>query len=578
MICMKKLVIKHFENFVWFYNYLSNKLFLSVALSILVGLLDGMSLTLFLPLLQMVSDPLSPSSEGLGKSDFLVEWINAFGVEINFGVILISMIIFFTLKGIAKFIFEVYRVNLQHFLLRQIRLQLLEGINKISYNYYLESDIGQIQNTLTGEIDRIKQAFEFYFKALEQFFLLIVYIAFAFFIDYKFAFLVSIGGLLTNFMYQFIYFKTKNISLKFTSSNNLLQSQIIQYISNFKYLHATGTFKVYYSIIKKTIEDIEFTRKKIGFLNSILISLREPIVITIVAVVMFLQINMFGGNLAPIILSLLFFYRALSSLTALQNNWNKFAGLYGTLTNLNTFKAELNKNKLPKHQVKYIGIKKSITLTNINFSYGERQILKDVNLTIQKNESIAFLGNTGSGKTTLVNIISGLLSPNSGSISIDNQKLSKIDKNSFQKRIGYITQEPVIFNDTLYNNITLWDKRNEANTKLFNKVINQAILSELISQMSQKEDTVLGNNGVNLSGGQRQRISIARELYKKIDVLIMDESTSSLDSDTEILIKSSIDSLKNNVTLIIIAHRLSTIESVDKIYNLNNGILTLNNN
>ena len=575
---MKSIIKKHFENFVWFYNYLSNRLFLSIALSILVGLLDGMSLTMFIPLLQMVSDPLSSSLEGLGELDFIVEQINAFEIEINFAVILISMTLFFTLKGIAKFIFEIYRVNLQQLLLSQIRLQLLEGINKISYNYYIESDIGQMQNTLTGEIDRIRQAFEFYFRAFEQFFLLIVYIAFAFLIDYKFAFLVSIGGLLTSYLYRFIYLKTKTISIQFTNSSNFFQSQIIQYILNFKYLHATGTFEVYSNLIKKTIVDIEFTRKKIGFLNSILVSAREPIVITIVAVVMFIQINMFSGDLAPIILSLLFFYRALTSLTVLQNNWNKFTGLSGSMINMRSFKAELDKHKLHKSQIKYINIKESIILTNINFSYGERQILKDVSLTIKKNESIAFVGKTGSGKTTLVNIISGLLSPNSGSISIDDQKLSLIDKNSFQKRIGYITQEPVIFNDTLYNNITLWDKKNEANIKLFNKVIFQAILSELILQMPQKENTVLGNNGVNLSGGQRQRIGIARELYKKIDILIMDESTSSLDSDTEILIKNSIDSLKNNITLIIIAHRLSTIESVDKIYNLNNGILTKNNN
>lgn len=574
---MKKLLKRYLEHFVWFYNHLSNKLLLCIALSVLVGFLDGMSLTMFLPLLKVVSNS-SSSLDGLNSLDFLVEWINAFQIEMSFTIILILMVTFFTLKGIVKFIFENYVVNLQQFLLRQIRLQLLEGINKISYNYYLESDIGQMQNTLTGEIDRIKQAFEFYFKAFEQLFLLTVYLIFAFFIDYKFAFLISIGGLFIIFLFKIIHLKTKNISLKFTNSSNLLQSQIIQYILNFKYLHATGVFEVYSNIVSKTILEIEFTRKKMGFLQSILISAREPIIITIVAVVMYLQINVFGGNLAPIILSLLFFYRALTSLTAFQNNWNKFIGLSGSMINLRSFKEDLNKNKLSKSQIKYIGFKKFITLTNVNFSYGEKQILKDLSLTIKKNESIAFVGKTGSGKTTLVNIISGLLSPNSGSISIDNQDLSIIDKKLFQKRIGYITQEPVIFNDTLYNNITLWDKKNEDNIKLFNKVISQAILSELISQMPKKENTILGNNGVNLSGGQRQRISIARELYKKIDLLIMDESTSSLDSDTEFLIKSSIDSLKNNITLIIIAHRLSTIESIDKVYMLKNGILTRNNN
>lgn len=544
----------------------------------LVGLLDGMSLTMFLPLLQIISSPSTSSMEELNNLSFLLEWASVLNIELNLAIILLLMVIFFSLKGIFKFVFEIYVINLIQFLLRKIRLELLEGINNISYIYYLQSDIGQMQNTLTGEIDRVKQSFEFYFKAYEQLFLVLVYISFAFFIDYKFAILVSIGGLLIIYLFKIIYTKTKASSLEFTKSSNLLQSQIIQYILNFKYLHATDSFNVYSNTIKKTIKNIELTRKKIGLLQSILVSSREPMVIAIVAVTMLIQLNVFGGNLALVLLSLLFFYRALTSLTSFQNNWNKFNGLSGSILNLKSFKADLNNNKLSKKLNKYEGVKKFIKLSNVNFSFGEKEVLKNINLTIKKNESIALVGKTGGGKTTLINIISGLLSPNSGTICIDNQDLSKININSFQKRIGYITQEPVIFNDTLYNNITLWDEKSEQNIKHFNKVINQAILSDLISQMPEKENTILGNNGVNLSGGQRQRISIARELYKKIDILIMDESTSSLDSDTEVLIKKSIDSIKNNIILIIIAHRLTTIENVDKIYNLENGILTNNIN
>ena len=145
---------------------------------------------------------------------------------------------------------------------------------------------------------------------------------------------------------------------------------------------------------------------------------------------------------------------------------------------------------------------------------------------------------------------------------------------SYQKRIGYIAQEPVVFSDTIFNNITFWDSPNEENIKRFQKAIEQASIKKFIEELPEKENTLLGNNGINLSGGQKQRISIARELYKEIDILILDEATSALDSETEREIQENIDKLKGNYTIVIIAHRLSTIKSADVICLMDQGRLS----
>ena len=142
---------------------------------------------------------------------------------------------------------------------------------------------------------------------------------------------------------------------------------------------------------------------------------------------------------------------------------------------------------------------------------------------------------------------------------------------TYQQRIGYITQEPVIFDDTIYNNVTLWSPKTEKNIRKFQTAIEQANLSQLIENSLEKENMQVGSNGVSLSGGQKQRITIARELFKEVDLLFLDEATSALDSETENIIQQNIEQLKGKYTMITIAHRLATIKNVDRIFVFDKG-------
>ena len=210
-------------------------------------------------------------------------------------------------------------------------------------------------------------------------------------------------------------------------------------------------------------------------------------------------------------------------------------------------------------------------MENLNFAYGSKPILKNINLHISKNESLALVGESGSGKTTLISLITGLLHPESGSLKVEGIPLSDYQSKSYQKLIGYVSQDPVIFDDNLYNNVTFWAPKTPENQLRFEESIRKASLEDFMLELNERENTILGNNGINLSGGQRQRVSIARELYKDIDLLILDEATSSLDSETEKAIQESIEALQGKYTLIIVAHRLSTIKNVDRIVFMDKG-------
>ncbi|MDA9628134.1 ABC transporter ATP-binding protein/permease [Flavobacteriaceae bacterium] len=554
------------------------KIIIGLVLSILVGLLDGLGLAMFMPLLGMVNGDSSLASKGTGNIRFLINFLENINVSLSLENVLLFILFFFTLKGIANYFSNIYRVLLQQELIRKIRLLMLQSLNNVSFNFFINSDPGRIQNTMTGEVDRIQQAYNTYFQAVEQIILVLVYMTFAFLIDSQFAILIFLGGVVSNFMYKFVYSRTKGASIKLTVDSNLFQGKVIQYVANFKYLRATGLTDIFSKRLETVIFKIESSRKKIGSLGAILHGTREPLMMLVVTLVILFQVNYLNGSLGPILISLLFFYRALTALTQMQNAWNRFLGVSGSLDNLQNFQISINQNHEIFGNYEFQTLVKDICIENMSFSYGDNQILNKINLSIVKNQSIAIVGESGSGKTTLVNSICGLHPVSKGVITIDGKKLNSFDRASFQKRIGYITQEPVIFNDSIFNNVTCWADRNKLNEQKCMEAIKKASLGEFVLNSSEGIGTMLGNNGINLSGGQKQRISIARELYKDIDILILDEATSALDSETELIIKENIDSLKGKYTIIVIAHRLSTIKNMDNIIILEKGKIIGNGN
>jgi len=536
-----------------------------------VSVLDGLGLSMFLPLLQVVDNRGAVDAEAMGNLRFLVNGMESLGIELTVGFVLLFMLLFFLFKGIAYYFSSIYLVVLQQSFISKVRLKLLSALNRMSFKSFITSDAGRIQNTMGGEVDSVARAFGSYFGTIDQGVMVFVYMSFAFFVDVKFAVLVSIGGAITNILYKLIYSRTKNASRTLTTSNHSYQGLIIQHVSNFKYLKATGRVEQYGRRLTSQIANIEESRKKIGMLGSIGLAAREPLLVAVVASVILIQTQFFGSEIGTILISLLFFYRALTSLLAMQTHWNAFMSVSGSLENMQDFQRDIESNEEENGDIHFSNFKNAIDIREVDFYYGTSKILDNISLKISKNQSTALVGESGSGKTTLVNLIAGLLTEDNGEICVDSIPIKKLNRESYQKRIGYITQDPVVFNDTIFNNVTFWSEPNPENLQRFEETMEKASLSKFLKTLPNGKETELGSNGINLSGGQKQRISIARELYKNIDILIMDEATSALDSETELAIQQSIDALQGQYTILIVAHRLSTIRNVDHIVYLNNG-------
>jgi subfamily B ATP-binding cassette protein MsbA len=470
-----------------------------------------------------------------------------------------------------KFASSSYQVIVFQSFIKSLRLKMFVNFDQIKFKYFTSSDVGRIQNTFTLEVDRVSSASRFYLRGIESLVLISTYLVLAFLSNAEFTVLVIVGGALTNFIYKYINKNTKKQSSELVKRNSLYQGMVIQYVNLFKYLKVSGKIDVFAKKIKKQVFSVEKTNRKIGILNALSLSLREPLMIFILAAVMFIQVSILKGSLELILLSILFFYRALQSVLAFQTQYNNFLAVQGSLVNVQDFQKELVKHKETNGRHAFTQFNEAIVLRNVCFNYGSTSILSNINLTIQKNETIALVGESGSGKSTLINILAGLLPIDSGEFTIDQKNISDLEKTSYQKNIGYITQEPIIFTDSLFNNVTFFEEKNDETLQKFYDAITKASLLDFLNESEHKEDTILGNNGINLSGGQKQRISIARELYKNAEFLFMDEATSALDSETENFIQKNIEKMKGKKTLVVAAHRLSTIREADRIVIMDKG-------
>jgi subfamily B ATP-binding cassette protein MsbA len=568
---LKTFLKKYFHYFLYFYSHFKSKIFIALGLSIVVGVLDGLGLTMFLPLLKMMDGSTTSSTEGMGNLQFLTDGIQALGVELNMVSVLIVILLFFIAKGIVKFFESYYKVILLQNFVKKLRFESVDGISEYAYGSFITADSGRIQNTLSGEIGRVAAAYNAYFSSVQNGIFVFIYITMAFVSNPQFALLVILGGGLTNLLFKRIYKKTKNVSSLLTQEGHNFQGLLIQLVGFFKYLKATAGIKFYAEKLKRSIAEIQQNNKRMGLFASIMEAAREPLIVSVVVLILIIQVSFFKMSLGLILLSLLFFYRSLNYLMLAQTNWNTFLSVSASLDNLIDFIQDLRANADAEGSNKPWTFTSSIQLKDVSFSYNNVNVLEKINLTINKNETVAFVGESGSGKTTIVNILSGILPIKSGVVKYDETDIKDINKSDFKGRIGYITQEPIVFDDTIFNNVTFWSEPTPENLKRFWFAMEKAAIDDFVKTLDQKEHSEVGNNGVTLSGGQKQRISIARELYKNMQLLIMDEATSALDSETELLIKNSIDKIKGNCTIVVVAHRLSTIKNADKIVLLNKG-------
>ena len=462
-------------------------------------------------------------------------------------------------------------------IIRDIRNKLYTKVQNFPVSFFDKNKSANILSIMLNDINWIKIAFDKTFQVFfhESISILILFIL-LFSISFKLSLLVliifPISGFIIIQIGKSIKRRAKRASFKISHLSHIVSEKLM----------GIRIVKAY----NMTIKEIEnFIRNnhsfyRLQFKQKRLLGLTTPIndIIGVILAVVLLwfggqQVLLYGSMSSEEFMRFIIFLFALlqparklgGSLAAVQT------GIAGASRVFDIF--DLNFNKNTKTKINSLdNFNSNIKLKDVSFKYDEngKDILRNLNVTIKKGEKIALVGKSGSGKTTFANLLLNFYFPSSGEIYIDDIDYNNIKSTSIRNLIGLVSQEPILFNDTIVGNISYGQDKNISNEKIKAAAIN-ANIDKYINSLEKGYDSIIGERGINLSGGQKQRISIARAILKNSPILILDEATSSLDSESEIKVQKAIDNLVKDRTVIMIAHRLSTIKNADTILVFDDG-------
>lgn len=394
-----------------------------------------------------------------------------------------------------------------------------------------------------------------------------------FFIN-KIIFLIYLAFILILFFLQKrtqdIVMKKRKIHIKNREKVNGFTSEIIRGAKDIKILNAEKSFLVHASSIMDTLKqsgnDLNGTRAKLNFLNG---DVRDILDLLVSAFGVYFIIQgklsvsamLIIYNYSPKIMNLSsYFERLIECISEFNLSASRIFGIL--------VEEEFHKEKFgTKHVRKLNG---NIVFDKVNFSYdNDNVVLKNMSFEVEPNKTVAFVGKSGAGKSTIFNLISKLYDPVSGSIFLDSHNIKDLDRDSIRGNLSIISQNPYIYNMSIRENLQVIKKN--ATKKEIEEACKMACLHDFIMTLKDGYDTIVGEGGVTLSGGQKQRLAIARAFLLKTKIILFDEATSALDNETQKEITKAIENMKGDYTVLIIAHRLSTVQNADKIFVIDNG-------
>lgn len=552
------------------------------------ALFELVGVSLILPFVQIVMEPNIIEQNKIMKT--IYEYFNIHSTNHFLLIIAISLIVVYIIKNL--YLLCMYYAQYTFTFNNQMRMstKLMDCYLKKPYTFHLQKNTAEIVRSVTVDVS---QLFTLVLNCLLLLSELLVSLMLGIFLLAMDIFITTfvIGFLAISMCLFFVIFRKK---LKIYGLNNQkYNGQMIKWINQslggikeIKIMHREQFFVNSFSY---NGNEYAKNRKKFEFINQIPKLMLETICIVgmliLVAIMLFIGKDM--SNLIPkLAVFAMAAFRLLPSINRINNYINiilfhkpSIDLIYKDLKETNNLVNNKTKDAKVNEIKTDFDLNKTIEISYISFKYPQtnKYVFKNISFEIPIGKSTAFIGPSGAGKTTMADIILGLLKPEDGEILVSGINVYD-NPRKWSEKIGYIPQTIYLSDDTIRNNIAFGIEENKINDKAVWKALEQAQLKEFIQNQKDKLNTLIGERGVRLSGGQRQRIGIARALYSNPEILVLDEATSSLDTETEQAVMEAIDSLHGKKTLIIIAHRLTTIENCDLIYEIKDNTVKIQKN
>ena len=546
---------------------------------LLVGMLfEILGIGMLLPILTAITSPDRLMEFQIIKS--LLTSLNINSTEQFVNLSLIFLVTLFTIKSIFLLFLSFFQNSFISNLISSLSNDLFKNYLNKDYMYHVNKNSSELIKNFQVEINGFSNYLVAFLQLLTESVLAISVLFTLLYIEFKGTIIVMLFfGVLSILFHQFAKKKSSKWGELRASNDSQISKTIIEGLSGIKEILVLGRQ--------------DFFQKNLFQLNKVKASLNVKAMtirqvpryylelLSVISLVCFILILLTSGqSLSEIIVVLGVFvgatFRILPSINRILSSMQNIKFYYSSVDIIiNEFKTI--KNKKLKSEINFnekLNFLDKIELKEISFSYdGKKQILNNINLDIKKGEKIGIIGSSGAGKTTLINILVGLINPSNGQIFIDKHELNQKNINDWKSKIGYVPQDVYLIDDSIRSNIALGIESKMISDHEIQSSLLQSQLKDFIDTLPMKDYAHVGERGVQLSGGQRQRIGIARALYNNCEILVLDEATSALDTKTEFDFMESVNSLKGEKTIIIITHRISTIENCDKIFKIEKGVL-----
>jgi len=557
-----------------FQSFIGARMYLVFGLAVLAAFAEGIGIVMLLPLLQSLDGLGSEAATGFGAwLGSALDWLGLGGSAL---AILLFITGFFLLKGVFLFLAHGYAAYLKGQLLRELKGRLYDAYLQMRLQHYVSRDTGHFLNVINTQIHGFLKTFSAMINLGKDLIMMMVYFGVALAVAWRFGVMAIILGGLLFAAFRQLNIYVRSLSRKNAAEGGALAKLLIQSLQSFKYLVATAQVKSIRTETRASIKRLGGYMIRMGIAQAFTSAVREPLAVIAILVIVMVQVLWLNQPLAPILVSILLFYRGLGGVLSLQKHWQSALSSMGSVEMVrDEFATQAEQREVDGTED--VGpLARAIEFRDVHFAYNEAQgdVLAGISLEIPARTSVALVGESGSGKSTLVDILTLMLRPRQGQVLIDGVPGDTIRLSTWRKQIGFVSQETVVFDDTIANNICLWQGDIQGDPFLFERVreaARQAHVAHVIDSLPDGYNTLVGDRGVRLSGGQRQRLFLARELFKRPNLLILDEATSALDSESEQAIQQSIDALKGKMTIVMIAHRLATIRNVDKVFVIDKG-------
>lgn len=548
------------------YNPIS--MVLSTGLIFMTGFLEGVGILALLPVIELTLENNQSDPEGI--SLIFKQGLEYLGIGFSLGNLLLIVVFLMVLKAVVLFtanrIVSFIAVEFSAHKRRDLVTSLIEA----KWPYFVNRSTGRISTGLTQESDQLVGLYMLIIWLFAACFQALFYALIALFTSPEILGFSLIVGIILFAIFKVIVTFSRKFGDELVGMNQSLNNKLIDSLNIFKPLKAMGQENKVMPFLQDSINNLKKVRYNLVLLTDLNRILQEPLIIAFLCLGLFMIKSYLDVSSAYMIFAIVIYYRLVGRISLIQTSVQKISAVQASFWSVDALikDARSAKESNTDRKLQIVEFEKEIEFNNVSFSY-HKNVLENLSLKIPKGQIISIFGPSGTGKTTLIDLLMALQKPETGHIKIDGQNLNEIDLSSWRTSIGLVPQDTILSNGSIYDNVTLYD--NAFTEEEVWNALEQAEAKAFVQALPEGLHSVVGEHGSTLSGGQRQRIAIARALVRKPLLLILDEPTSALDQTSANLLMDTLKGLNRACTILIISHQEEVVRISDVVYKIEAG-------